>query len=319
MAGRRTVVISPLVAILAMGFALAAAQDGGVGAPKTPRRQQPPAQKAQAAQQFPPEAMDALLAGWEGQSAKLQTLEVDIYRIDKDPDWGDEAHFEGHAAFKSPDLAYVDYRKVKMQSKPDPNVKGKTIVTPVTKNGRPESKPFETILCTGAEVWHYRWDVTQIIVWDLDKDARRRALDEGPLPFLFHMKARDAKQRYAMFLSAQNDKYSVVEVKPLFKDDADVFSTAWVKLDRAYVFPMRIVLISPDGSKQQDFRLSNIKANNPVKKEYFVGVKPGGKNWKLERNPVPKEAGVPDQKRARRLGEPKSARSPASAGNATQN
>jgi len=319
MPGRRTIIISPLVAVLTMGFALAAAQDGGPGGAAAPRRQQPPAQKAQPAKEFPPEAMDALLAGWEGQSAKLETLEVDIYRIDKDTAWGDEVHFAGHAAFKSPDLAYVDYRKVKMQSKPDPKVKGKMISAPILKNERPESVPFETILCTGKEVWQYRWDVTQIIVWDLNKDARKRALDEGPLPFLFHMRAANAKQRYTMFLRDQDARFSVVEVRPLLRDDAEVFSTAWVKLDRTYVFPMRIVLISPDGAKQQDFRLSNIKANNPVKKEYFVGVKPGGKQWKVERNPLPKEASVPDRKRARRPGDPQAAQRPAPAGDPARN
>ena len=61
---------------------------------------------------FPPEAMDELLRMWEGQSKKLVDLEVDIYRVDKDLNWEDEAHFTGHAAFKSPDLAYVDYRLV---------------------------------------------------------------------------------------------------------------------------------------------------------------------------------------------------------------
>ena len=318
MPGRRTILISPLVAVLAMGFALAAAQDRGPASVAAPRPQQPAARNAQPAQEFPPEAMDELLALWEGQSAKLETLEVDIYRTDKDRAWGDEAHFAGHAAFKSPDLAYVDYRKVKMQAKPDPKVKGKMNSAPVIKNGRYESVPFETILCTGKEVWHYRYDVKQVIVWNLNKDARKRALDEGPLPFLFRMRARDAKQRYTMFLRGQNAKSSLVEIRPLLKDDKEVFSTAWVELDRAFLLPTRIVLISPDRSKQQDFRLSNIKANEPVKERFFIGVKPGAEGWKLERNPVAKEAGAPDRKRPRRPGDPQPAQRPAPAGDAIQ-
>ena len=98
--------------------ALAMAQDRGRGPGQAGRagRKRPPAQS----QEFPPEAMDELLRQWEGQSAKLETLEVDIYRIDQDLAWGDEAHFAGHAAFKNPDLAYVDYRKVKLAAEPDP-------------------------------------------------------------------------------------------------------------------------------------------------------------------------------------------------------
>ena len=56
-----------------------------------------------------PARMKWLLKAWEGQSAKLKTLDVRIYRIDKDFKWKDEVHFEGRAVFKSPDLAYLDF------------------------------------------------------------------------------------------------------------------------------------------------------------------------------------------------------------------
>jgi TIGR03009 family protein len=311
----RTILISPLVAVLAMSFALAIAQDRGPGGAGTSRPQQPAARKAAPEQVFPPEAMDELLGLWEGQSAKLQTLEVDIYRIDKDTAWGDESHFAGHAAFRSPDLAYVDYRRVKMKDVPDPKVKGKMKSVPNMKDGRYDAVSFETILCTGAEVWHYRYDVRQVIVWTLDKDARKRALNEGPLPFLFHMKAIDAKRRYIMNLRRQDEKNSLVEIQPLLREDKEVFSTAWVTLDREFLLPTRIVLISPDLSKQQYFYLSKHRANEPVNGRFFVGVKPEGKDWKLERNPGRDDAGVPKTKRARRAGEPQSAQHPASGDN----
>lgn len=106
------------VIVLAMDYQLAVAQDRG----QVPAKQARPAQAApaqvQQAQAFPPEAMDELLGQWELQSKKLETLELDIYRIDRDAEWGDEVHFTGHAAFKNPDLAYVDYRKVKMSCRP---------------------------------------------------------------------------------------------------------------------------------------------------------------------------------------------------------
>ena len=35
-----------------------------------------------------------------------------------------------------------------------------------------------------------------------------------------------------MSLRLQNEKRSLVEILPLLKDDKDVFSTAWVELDR---------------------------------------------------------------------------------------
>ena len=312
---RHRIPVSPLVALLATACSLAVAQDRGPD-PATAKRTQQPAPRATAkARQFPPAEMDDLLRQWEGQSAKLETLEVDIYRTDKDTAWGDETHFAGHAAFKSPDLAYVDYRKVKLQAVTDPNVKGKTSFVPQKKNGQLDAIPFETILCTGAEVWHYRYDTKQVFIWSLDRDARKKALDEGPLPFLFRMRAGDAKQRYEMVLRAQNAKSSLVMILPKMKEDREVFRTAWVTLDRAFLLPTRIVLISPDQTKQQDFVLSNIRANKPVKDQYFVGVKPG-KPWKIEINPGAKEAGPAIPKRQRRAGDSQGAQRPAAAGGA---
>ena len=86
-------------------YHLAAAQDRAQPAPKQARPAQASQGQVQQAQQFPPEAMDELLGQWELQSRKLQTLEVDIYRVDRDAGWGDEIHFNGHAAFQNPDLA----------------------------------------------------------------------------------------------------------------------------------------------------------------------------------------------------------------------
>ena len=180
--------------------------------------------------------MDDLLDLWEGQSAKLKTLEVAIYRIDKNPAWWDEEeHYVGHAAFKSPQLAYLDFRKVKLQAQADPKDKNKKKLVPLKKNGQIVSTPYETIVCTGEEVWDYRYDVKQIFIYTLDKDARKRALEEGPLPFLFNMKASEAKQRYQMALQSQDDKRYLVKIKPLLKEEKERYSFAWIYLDRDFL------------------------------------------------------------------------------------
>ncbi len=46
--------------------------------------------------------MKWLLEKWEGQSKKLNTLDVKIYRIDKDPKWKSEEHFEGRRHVQEP-------------------------------------------------------------------------------------------------------------------------------------------------------------------------------------------------------------------------
>ena len=172
--------------------------------------------------------MNDLLIQWEGQSAKLTSLEVDVYRVDSNPAWWDDVeHYVGHAAFKSPQLAYLDFRKVKLQAAVDPKDKNKKVMVPVLdKAKRPMSVPYQTIVCTGAEVWDYHFDVRQIFVYTLDKDARRRAIEEGPLPFLFNMKAKEAKARYDMILWSESTEGYVVKVIPKFPEEQDRYSVA---------------------------------------------------------------------------------------------
>jgi TIGR03009 family protein len=271
----RTILVCPFVAVLATGFALAVAQDDG--------NNRPPAAKArvQAPPPIPPNPrrMEELLKLWEKQSEKLKTLEVSIYRIDLSPAWGDEDHYEGHAAFEKPQLAYLDFKQVKLV----PDTK-KKMVPQLDRNKRRIISDFETIICTANEVWQYRYDTKQIFVFPLDKNARKRALEEGPLPFLFDMKAAEAKARYDMELLKEDAKQFLLKIEPKLKEDQSSFSIAWIILDADYLLPKRILLLAPDKKSTKDFYLSNIKANKPVNPAFFKVGDPG-KPWKIERNP----------------------------------
>lgn len=246
-----------------------------------------PAQR-QAAEHRPadPGRMEALLKAWEGQSAKLHSLHVTLYRIDKNTGWDEEDHFEGTAAFEKPGKAFLDFRKIKTKLAPDPKHPGKKALFPEIdpKTGKAISRPQETIICTGEEVWHYRYDAKQIFVYTLDKNQRKRALQEGPLPFLFDMRSDEAHRRYMMSLQDESDKFWFVMIVPRLEEDKEDFSKAWVILEKKYLLPSRIVLFSPDGESTKDFRVRDIKANTPLPDVMFKG-KALPKPWTLERNP----------------------------------
>src|SRR5262249_20438176 len=147
------------------------------------------------------------------------TLDLKLYRIDSTPAWNEEIHYEGRAVFKSPELAYLDFRKVKTA----PNAKGQMTPLVNPKNNQRVTSPHETIICSRKEVWQYLYDVKQIFVYPLDKQQQKRALDEGPLPFLFNMKAAEAKKRYEMSLIREDPKYFLVMVKPRLREDQESF------------------------------------------------------------------------------------------------
>ena len=113
----------------------------------------------------------------------------------------------------------------------------------------------ERIICTGTEVWQYRCDTNQIFIYPLEKDVQQRALEEGPLPFLFNFKAAEAKKRYEMALVAEDAETFTIRIIPRLPIDQDSFKKAFVLLDRQlFLLPRRIFLLLPDEQELEGFR-----------------------------------------------------------------
>jgi TIGR03009 family protein len=236
-----------------------------------------PGSAASPARPVDPAMMDWLLQQWEKQSARLKSLDVMILRTDETPDWGDMEFYEGRALFKAPNLAFIDFNKIKQDAKKKP------IWDPAKKKW--VSTPYERIVCTGTEVWQYRSDVQQIFIFPLEKNEQEKAIEEGPLPFLFNMRADDAKKRYQMTLISKDEKSYGVSIKPKLEVDKESFRQAFVKLDKVYLLPIRIVMISPDGKSKKDFQLGPMSPNKVVNDKNFEG-KPLGPPWKVIRTPA---------------------------------
>ncbi|APW60374.1 outer-membrane lipoprotein carrier protein LolA [Paludisphaera borealis] len=243
-------------------------------APAAPKQAQPAAAQAKAAPADPAK-MERLLVLWEKQSSLLKTLDAKIFRRDYIVAWEEYEYFEGRAIFKNPNLAYIDFRKIQQDKDKKPVKDPKTNAW--------VSAPKERIICTGNEVWQYDSDTKQIIIYPLDKDQAAKALEEGPLPFLFNMKADDAKRRYNMTLISEDEKTYGISVRPKLEVDQESFSQAFVQLDRKYLLPVRIILHSPDGKSQKDFQLSGIKPNAKIEDDTFQGKTDA--SWKVVRNP----------------------------------
>ncbi len=295
MARSRMILLSPLIALVAAGTAGVHGQEPAAGrsapaaraAQAAPGRNQnqaaaaPGQTQAQAQPASDPARLKWLLQKWEQQSAKLKTLDVRIYRVDRDFRWKDEVHFEGRAVFKNPDLAYLDFSKLKLA----PNAKGQMAPVKDPKDQKAWLKNHhETIVCNEQAVWQYLYDGRQIYIFPLAKGERQRALDEGPLPFLFNMKARDAEARYQMSLEGENAQYYLVKVLPKIQEDKESFKWALLYLEKTYLLPARIRLLSPDGKSSRDFYLDRQLPNAKVDDKIFKGGSIPG--WKVQKNPA---------------------------------
>lgn len=209
--------------------------------------------------------MEVLLSAWEQRSQLVKELDAEFTRKDHSPAWQENTEYKGRALLKSPDLAYLDFEKLD-----------------------PAEKKFahhERIICTGKEVFHYQTPSRQIFIYPLSAEERARALEEGPLPFLFNMKADKAKTRYKMSLLDENEQGAWIQILPLEKFDQESFSKVYVLLNKQQFLPDRLILYAPNGKDTQDYKFKTIKMNSNIDNANFVGAIPA-KGWDVIRNPA---------------------------------
>ena len=278
----------PVLPALVMALTVAAASR--TGAQNVPQQTRPSAAPAPGQAQNPPapapidpKRLANLLDLWEQNSANLKTLDVRMTRTDRNPAWGEDDQYKGRAMFKIPNRAWLDFQKEKEVVDP---VTKKLVVDPVTGKPKKAFLPHERIICTGAEVWQYRCETNQIFIYPLEKDVQQRALEEGPLPFLFNFKAAEAKRRYEMALVAEDEKTFTIRIIPRLAIDQESFKKAFVLLDRQlFLLPRRIFLVLPDEKSSKDFvlELTTKAPNFDVADDKFQPNVTQG--WKVVRNP----------------------------------
>jgi TIGR03009 family protein len=264
-----------------------------VQAQNAPDRARPAPAAVQAPAPAPPadpRKLDELLKLWEDNSSKLTTLDVTMTRTDKSDAWGELENYEGRAILKSPNYAWLNFKKIVEEEDPKTKKKTRKIVD------------HERIICTGTEVWQYMSPTQQIFIYPLGKDQQQRALEEGPLPFLFNFKAAEAQKRYRLELISEDEDKVVLRIVPKLDIDSSTFKTAMVQLNRKfYLLPTRIYLIAPDGKSSKDFvlTLTEKSPNQEVIAANFQGQIIKG--WKIIRNPggdAPAAAARPAQQPA---------------------
>ena len=267
--------------------------------PPAPAKGQAPAAKAAAAAPTPEEirarqaadqkaklAMIPILAEWEKQSKKVTTLSVGFHRVDKSAAWGDEFS-DGKAVLKAPNLACIEWQKAKLDGQ------GKPMMKPNAK-GEPawvlEPEPTERVVCNGKEVLQYAFAQRTLFVFPMEKDTRAKALQEGPLPFLFNMKAEEATRRYGMRLLQEDEREYLIAIVPNDPADRGNFERAFLWLKKSNYLPNKLRLYPVQGgqgqaAESQEFTFFNIDTVRPVADTFFnPPLKMAG--WETKVNPT---------------------------------
>ncbi len=275
----------------ALGSPSAFGQQAGPGARPAPGRTAPaaPAAAPASAPAAPGQAIDhkaawekmnKLMAEWEVRSSKVKSIYVAFDRVDESVAWG-KKYYKGSAILKSPDLACLEFRRCVMGPDEKPVMKPDAAGKPQMQM---EKDPSERIVCTGKEVLQYEWDDKSIFIYPLDPESRKKALQQGPLPFLFNMKAAEAKARYTMSVLKENDQEYLIHVLPIEQIDRKSFEYALLWLRKDNYLPSKLRLYLTDGNERQEFSFTAVQANKVVPDEYFQPALKPGPGWQVKRN-----------------------------------
>lgn len=184
--------------------------------------------------------MEDILVEWEQKSAKIQRLEGSFVRTTYDSVFSVEKLATGKYCFQFPD-------KGSFEQKGTPVKEGQRGVKYPATPG-----PTERWVCDGIRILKIDEKDKSFEKVQIPPEDRGQNIRNSPLPFLFGMKAEEAKLRYSFELNKvkTNEQQIWLKVYPLTSQDLANYRQAEVILDRATCVPLAVKLYDPTGNTE---------------------------------------------------------------------
>jgi TIGR03009 family protein len=145
-----------------------------------------------------PKELEDLLVKWEENSGKIERLRGDFDRYVYDMVYLAEQRAVGMFYYLAPDQGRMDFGPV-------PNDKVPPRIDKAKGRFSLQSQPKQRWICNGKDIYIIDDDQKLYDVIHIPLQQQGRNIINGPLPFLFGMKAQQAKARYNLSLG---DKHS---------------------------------------------------------------------------------------------------------------
>jgi TIGR03009 family protein len=224
--------------------------DGGAPPPQGSRGGKPARPKA-----LPPirieeqlsDELEQVLKDWELHTSLFRTMTLEFTRIKYDHTFEVEKRAEGKVAYAAPDKGNYEIR--------GSNIAKGAVAGKVNKDRVPYtlmSDDTERWVCNGKEVIRIDEKAKPPTVekMTIPPESRGQNIIDGPLPFLFGMKAERAKARYRG-MKLLKSKEGEIKLQVLSKEPQDVnsWTTAVIIIDAAKFTPKAIKLTDATGAE----------------------------------------------------------------------
>ena len=204
------------------------------------------------------EELQKILVEWEKKSGLIKSLHGKHTRVVYNHVFEVEKLAEGKFYLQTPDKGRIDLVGLSPQ-------KGE-ISKRIGASGKPfrlEADRAEKWICDGIEIKVVDEDAKSFESTDLPKHLRGTNIVNGPLPFLFGMKAEETKRRYKLeLIPTKNLDVHTLRVVPRLRNDADNYKEAFVRLEKTRFLPTAVKLVDPTGNLETVYTFTILGVNN---------------------------------------------------------
>ena len=211
---------------------------------------QPPAAVEEISQE-----LESLLQKWEVESSKIKSLHGTQSRSEINRVFNVEKVSRGRFFLEMPDKGRIDMLSVKL---------GKNDLSqwkdPDGKSFKLETGRSEIWICDGDAILMLDEDEKTFQKEEIPPDQRGKNIVHSPLPFLFGMKAEEAKARYKLTLKREDKDIAVLLAEPRMAKDRQNYKIAQIKLSKKKYLPEEVRLM--DQAKQETiYRFDDVVIN----------------------------------------------------------
>ena len=225
-------------------------------AAKTGQQPRPPVKAMEV--EKPDPVLDKVLKDWERNTGLFKKLVGEFIVIKYDPTFQIEKRARGKFAHEAPDKGSYERSEVEIPEGTSSKKRGSDGQRYEVRSDTPERW-----VCTGKEVIKIDDKEKTYEKIPIPPESQGENIIEGPLPFLFGMKAERAKKRYKMKLvdepkKAENEIW--LEVIPRLPGDSGNWQRAVVIIDSQRFVPTAVKLFDPAGGETVHL-FSNVVVN----------------------------------------------------------
>ncbi len=176
--------------------------------------------------------LDAYLQRWEQEMAKIQTLAAQLNRVDKDTTFNTTRKFNGYAQYMKVGTGPQSANLATLQM----NVEG-------------SNQLHEKIVITPTHLYQFAPSEKEIRVHQVPPPKQGQVGEDNLSTLLFGVKASEARRRYDLKLTNEDNYYLYISVAPRNPQDKADFSNARLVLDKQSFLPRQLWFVTPNGSE----------------------------------------------------------------------